>query len=154
MSTFLQSLDDLWKAGRLRELERDLDRFILDHLGEIRREMKDGRASGLAVARRRFTRGEITNRQLVDFCVRTVLRRRGTCNARRDIEEQKGEIEREVWYEGERRRAPVPSRRREEIARSWAREHSAEWREWRIYQLLYVWNKKVDQYVGIIAQKK
>lgn len=149
----LNRLEDLWKNGHLRALEADLDRFIRDHLIEIRRSVREGKAAALVVARRRYTRGEISDRQLVDLCVRDVLRRHGSCNPGRDIEDQRGEIEREVWYEGERRQAPVPADRREEIARSWAHRHASRWREWRLFQLLYVWNKKVDEYVGLITPR-
>ena len=78
--------------------------------------------------------------------------KRGTCNARRDIEEQCQEIEKEVWYEGERRRRPVSPAGREEIARSWARHHASNWREWRLFQLLYVWNKNAEQYLPLLAE--
>jgi hypothetical protein len=78
----------------------------------------------------------------VDFCVRAVLRKRGTCNPAGDIQDQCYEIEKEVWYEGERAKRPVGAERREEIARSWASQHASKWREWRLFQLLYVWEKE------------
>ncbi len=152
MGQFLKSLEELWAKGQLGELEQDLDRFIRDNLSDLRRAIRDGAGGGQDLARRRYTRGEISNRQLVDFCVRSILRKRGTCNPRRDIEEQKGEIEKEVWYEGERSRSPVPADRREEIARSWAMKHASKWREWRLFQLLFVWEKKADHYLRLIAE--
>ena len=124
MGGVLKSLEDLWSQGQLRDLEHDLDRFIRDNLLEIRRVMAEGRGSGTEIARRRYMRGEINNRQLVDYCVRAVLRKRGTCNPRRDIQDQCYEIEKEVWYEGERAKRPVGAERREEIARSWASNHA------------------------------
>jgi hypothetical protein len=152
MGAFLTSLEDLWAKGQLGELERDLDRFIRDNLSDLRRAVREGNGGGQAVARRRYTKGEISNRQLVDFCVRSILRKRGTCNARRDIEEQKCEIEKEVWYEGERSHSPVPADRREEIARSWAMKHASQWREWRLFQLLFVWEKKAESYLQLISE--
>ena len=151
MGAFLKSLEELWSKGQLRDLEADLDRFIRDNLPEIRRAVLEGQSGGQDVARRRYMKGEISDRQLVDYCVRSVLRRRGTCNARRDIEEQRGEIEKEVWYEGERQKRPVAADRREEIARSWARSHASQWREWRLFQLLYVWAKKAEAYVPLLS---
>ena len=145
------SLEDLWSKGQLRDLEHDLDRFIRDNLVEIRRVMTEGRGAGTDIARRRYIRGEINDQQLVDFCVRAVLRKRGTCNPRRDIQEQCYEIEKEVWYEGERAQRPVGADRREEIARSWASQHASKWREWRLFQLLYVWEKKADLYLPILT---
>jgi len=88
MGGVLKSLEELWSQGQLRDLETDLDRFIRDNLHEIRRVMAEGRGSGTEIARRRYMRGEISNDQLVDYCVRAVLRKRGTCNPRRDIQDQ------------------------------------------------------------------
>ena len=152
MSTFIQSLEDLWAKGQLRDVELDLDCFIQQNLPDLKKAVKEGRFAGQAVARRRYSKGEISDRQMVDFCVRSVIRKRGTCNARRDIEEQRHEIEKEVWYEGERRRLPISAERREEIARSWARHHASNWREWRLFQLLYVWEKKAEQYLRLLAE--
>jgi len=153
MGAFLKSLDELWSKGQLRDLEADLDRFIQDNLPEIRKAVLEGKSGDQQVARRRYLKGEISDRQLVDYCVRSVLRVRGTCNARRDILEQKGEIEKEVWYEGERSKRPVAAERREEIARTWARSHASQWREWRLFQLLYVWEKKAEAYVPLISPR-
>ncbi len=152
MSTFIQSLEDLWSKGQLQDVEQDLDCFIRQNLPDLKRAIREGRFVGQEVARRRYSKGEISDRQLVDFCVRSVIRKRGTCNARRDIEEQRHEIEKEVWYEGERRRLPISTERREEIARSWARHHASNWREWRLFQLLYVWEKKAEQYLRLISE--
>ena len=153
MGAFLTSLEDLWAKGQLGDLERDLDRFIRDNLSDLRRAVREGMGGGQDVARRRYSKGEISNRQLVDFCVRSILRKRGTCNPRRDIEEQKGEIEKEVWYEGERSRSPVAADRREEIARAWAIKHASQWREWRLFQLLFIWEKKADHYLRLISEE-
>ena len=152
MSTFIKSLEDLWAKGQLQDVEQDLDCFIRQNLPDLKKAVREGRFVGQAVARRRYSKGEISNRQLVDFCVRSVIRKRGTCNARRDIEEQRHEIEKEVWYEGERRRIPISAERREEIARSWARHHASNWREWRLFQLLYVWEKKAEHYLRLLAE--
>jgi hypothetical protein len=154
MASVLHTLDDLWRKGRLSDVEKDLDAFIRQHLPEIRKALREEKSAGLEVARKRHSRGEISDRQLVDFSVRAVLRRKGTCNARRDIQDQIGEIEKEVWYEGERSRTPITPARREEIARSWAKRHASMWREWRLYQLLFLWDKKLDDYVPLIAERQ
>ncbi len=151
MSDVVGVLEDLWKNGHLRDLEDDLDRFIRSNLSEIRKTLREGRGGGLDIVRRRYSKGEISDRHLADFCVRSFLRRRGSCNPRKDIEEQRGEIEKEVWYEGERRQCPVPSDLRDQIATSWCRAHAGNWRDWRIFQLLYIWDKKAEKYVQMIA---
>jgi hypothetical protein len=151
MGAFLRSLEDLWAKGQLKDVEQDLDCFIRQNLQELRKTVREGKIGGVGVARRRYLKGEISDRQLVDYAVRTTLRRRGSCNPRRDIEEQRGEIEKEVWYEGERRRNGVPSELREEIARRWASQHASQWREWRLYQLLYVWERKAEEYLRLLS---
>lgn len=137
-------LEELWIKGRLKDVETDLDRFIRDHIEDIRAALRE-KASGTASRRHGY------DRDLIDFCVRSILRRSGTCNPRRDIQEQVNEIGKEIWYEGERRRAPVPPDRCEEIAREWATRYAPRWREWRLLQLLYVWQKKADEYVPLIG---
>lgn len=152
MDSVVESLDRLWAAGELRTLEADLDRFIREHVPEIRHAAQRERGGGLGLARLRRVRGEITDRQFLDFCVRAVLRRRGSCNPVRDIHEQRSAIEREVWYEGERRHAPVARERREQIARAWAVRHAPQWREWHLLQMLYVWQKKADEYLELLTE--
>jgi hypothetical protein len=153
MATFINSLEDLWKSGQLKDLEADLDCFIRSNLPDLRKAVREGRAGGQEIARRRHRRGEITKPQFVDYCVRSVLRRRGSCNPGRDIEEQRLEIEKEVWFEGERQRRKLPAERCEEIARKWAKLHAPHWREWRLFQMLYVWEKKSDQYLRLISEE-
>jgi hypothetical protein len=152
MATFLKSLEDLWKSGQLKDLEQDLDCFIRSNLPDLRKAIREGKSVGEVLARRRHRRGEISDRQFVDFCVRSVLRRKGSCNPGRDIEEQRREIEKEVWYEGERQRRPLPADRREDIARKWAKHHAPNWREWRLFQMLYVWEQKADQYLTLLSE--
>jgi hypothetical protein len=33
----------------------------------------------------------------------------------------------------------------------WCKDHAGNWRDWRIFQLLYIWDKKADDYVQMIA---
>lgn len=149
-ATVVGTLEELWKQGRLKDLEEDLDQFIRANLGEIRRLVREGKGDGLDIVRRRYERGEISDRHLVDYCVRSFLRRKGTCNPRRDIEAQRREIDNEIWYEGERLRQPVPPDLRDQIARLWCRRHARGWRDWRIFELLYVWDKTADKYVPLL----
>jgi len=154
MSKVVDTLEELWRQGRLKDLEEDLDRFIRDHLGEIREWLRKGTGEGLEIVRRRYERGEISDRHFVDYCVRSFLRRKGSCNPRRDIEAQRREIDNEIWYEGERLRAPVPPDLRDQIAKLWCRRHARGWRDWRIFELLYVWDKMADRYVPLVASER
>lgn len=149
-----RTLEDLWNKGHLKDLEVDLDRFIHDHAADLRATLREGRGGGMEVARRRYSKGELTDREFADFCVRAVLRRRGSCNPGRDIREQAAEIDAHVEYEGTRRRARLGAAPRERIVQDWAADQAGPWREWRLYQLLYVWDKKADQYLDLLSAPK
>ena len=143
----MRTLDELWARGELRELEEDLDSFVRRHAKEIQDALLGARKfKGLTVARQRKERGEISDNQLLDFCVRSLIRSCGSVNPKKDIDEQKKEIENEIWFEGERSRCEVNEDKREEIARAWAQLHASKWREWRLYKLLYIWQKKCEVY--------
>lgn len=149
-----RTLEDLWRKGHLKDLEVDLDRFIRDHAADFRTMARDEKGGEVGVARRRHLQGQITDREFVDFCVRTVLRRRGSCNPGRDIRDQAAEIGAHVEFEGQRRRVRLGAAPRERIAQDWAADQAGPWREWRLYQLLYVWDKKADEYLDLLSSSK
>jgi hypothetical protein len=141
----MQDLDELWNRGQLRDLERDLDDFIASRRDEI--------ARALHAAKRRAAALEpqggaaiSPDAALLDGCVRSLVRRVGSVNPQSDMAEQRREIENEIWYEGERRNAPVAEERREAIACDWVARYAAVWREWRILKILHVWSRKVGFY--------
>lgn len=132
-------LEDEWQKGKLKDLEGDLEHFVRIHLDEIR-------ASAL--------KPETPPDQCVDDCVRYLIRRRGTVNPRRDIQDQAKEICNEIWWEGERICGPVPQNRQEEIARNWAHQHAAKWREWRLRALLFAWEKNLPRFLRMILDRR
>lgn len=150
MSTFLETLEDAWQKGRLKDLEADLERFIRKHAEEIRASVRTRDQTVIRVAGHMHDQGRITDREMIDLSVRAILRRCGTVNPKRDIIEQYKEISNEIWYEGERICGPVPLQRQEEIARTWAHMHAAKWREWRLREILFTWEKKIADFMKLL----
>lgn len=153
MSTFLQSLEDEWERGQLRDLEVDLEEFVRKHAHQIREAIASRNQTVVRVAASRLEKGLISDQQMIDLCVRAFLHRCGTINPKKDVAEQCKQIKNEVWYEGERTRSAVPENRQEEIAQTWAHLHAAQWREWRLREILFTWEKKLAQFIQIIADR-
>ena len=141
----LGKLEAQWKSGALRNLESDLDRFIRDNQRSIRTVLRKDRPKALDVARRRYRRGEISDRDLLDITVRSLLAQKRSCNPAGDIREQLAEIQRGMDGGSSDRQC------REKAVQTWAVLHARDWREWRLYQTLYVWQKKSDQYLRLLS---
>lgn len=153
MVTLRESLEDAWKKGELRDLEADLEQFIRRHAQEIRDSAQNRDQTVLRVAGRMLDGGKIGDREMIDLCVRTFLRRCGSVNPKRDILEQAKQISNEIWYEGERLCGPVSSGRQEEIARAWAHLHASRWREWKLAEILFTWEKRHADFMRLIQER-
>lgn len=136
MATPTDPLEDEWQKGKLRDLELDLEHFVRLHADEIRAACR------------------LPEPDHIDSLVRIMIRRRGTVNPRRDILDQAKEISNEIWWEGERICGPVPQNRQEEIARNWAHQHAANWREWRLREILYTWEKNLPRFIKMIVDRR
>ncbi|GEM_PF-2486173 len=153
MSTFLRTLEEEWGKGRLKELEADLEQFLRKHASEIRSAIRNRDHTMIRVVGRLHDHGKLDDQEMIDLCVRSILRRCGTVNPRKDIEEQAREISKEIWFEGERICGPVSAQRQEEIARMWAHLHATKWREWRLREILFTWEKKLPDFLRIILER-
>jgi hypothetical protein len=153
MSTFDDSLEREWEQGLLQELERDLEQFVRKNAEKIRAALKSGELPLVKAAEKLRDTGKVSDREMVDICVRSLLRKCGTVNAKRDLELQCRQIRNEIWYEGERMCGPVPEPRQEEIARTWAHLHAAKWREWRLREIIFTWEKKLPEFIQIILER-
>jgi hypothetical protein len=140
MAMSIDPLEEEWQKGKLKDLERDLEDFLRSHADEIRSAALKPEAP--------------PDQTLIDHCVRHLIRRRGTVNPKRDILDQAREISNEIWWEGERICGPVPQNRQEEIARNWAHTHAAKWREWRLREILYAWEKNIPRFIKLILDRR
>lgn len=152
MATFLNSLEEEWEKGLLQELEADLERFLRKHADEIRDAVQHPGQTMVRLARSPSDKETVSDQRLIDLCVRSLIQKIGCVNAKRDVEEQKKQIHNEIWFEGERIQGPVPPERQEQIAQMWAHLHAAKWREWRLQEILFTWEKKLAQFMRLILE--
>lgn len=123
-----------YDAGQLDSIKDDLERFICAHKADIVRYRSDQERKGL----------RLTDEAAVKFYI--VEHR--SINPRREIQEQLEEIRRETWIRGvQSGRAPDQG----EVARDWARQHSAAWRAHRVTAIVYVFERDKERYCRLLV---
>ncbi|HEX7896277.1 MAG TPA: hypothetical protein VF950_00760 [Planctomycetota bacterium] len=132
----MSELDDIranYDAGRLEGLRGDLERFLVAHREKIRVFAAEQAARGLQVPQ--------------DAAVKFYILRLRSINPRREIQDQLEEIQREKWIRGINTGcAPDP----QEVATDWAKRYSAMWREHRLTEIVYVFEREKDRYLKIL----
>ena len=132
----MSELDDIkanYDAGRLEGLRGDLERFLVAHREKIRVFAAEQAARGLVIPQ--------------DSAVKFYILRLRSINPRREIQDQLEEIQREKWIRGiQTGRAPDP----QEVAADWAKRYSAMWREHRLTEIVYVFEREKDRYLKIL----
>ena len=132
----MSELDDIkanYDAGRLEGLRGDLERFLVSHREKIRLFAEEQAARGLKIPR--------------DSAVKFYILRLRSINPRREIQDQLEEIQREKWIRGvQTGRAPDP----QEVAADWAKRYSAMWREHRLTEIVYVFEREKERYLKIL----
>jgi hypothetical protein len=76
-----------------------------------------------------------------------VIREHGSINLRGELEDQKAEIERELWYRGENGEFDHIG-----ICDAWARDHAVAWRRYRILEYLFVADRCAEVVVVRLRQ--
>jgi hypothetical protein len=132
----VSELDDIkanYDAGRLEGLRGDLERFLAAHREKIRVFAAEQAARGLTIPK--------------DAAVKFYILRLRSINPRREIQDQLEEIQREKWIRGiNSGRSPDP----QEVANDWAKRYSAMWREHRLTEIVYVFEREKDRYLKIL----
>ena len=132
----MSELDDIkanYDAGKLEGLRGDLERFLVSHRDRILRFHEEQAARGLSIPR--------------DSAVKFYILRLRSINPRREIQDQLEEIQREKWIRGiQTGCAPDP----QEVAADWAKRYSAMWREHRLTEIVYVFEREKDRYLKIL----
>ena len=123
-----------YDAGELDSIKQDLERFICAHKADIVRYRADQKRKGL----------ELTDEATVKFYI---IDRR-SINPRREIQEQLEEIRRETWIRGINS-GSAPNQG--EVARDWARQHSADWRAHRVTAIVYVFEREKGRYCKLLT---
>ena len=132
----MSELDDIkanYDAGKLEGLRGDLERFLASHRDRILRFEEEQAARGLSIPR--------------DSAVKFYILRLRSINPRREIQDQLEEIQREKWIRGiQTGCAPDP----QEVAADWAKRYSAMWREHRLTEIVYVFEREKERYLKIL----
>ena len=132
----MSELDDIrrqYESGHLDSIKEDLGRFIVAHRARICDYRAEQERKGLAL------NDEAT--------IKFYLLRYRSINPGREIREQLEEIQKEKWIRGVRLGCPPDD---EEVAREWARTHSAAWREHRVTTIVYVFEQEKARFCAML----
>ncbi len=129
----IQNIRLLYESGQLDSIKEDLGRFICAHRTRIQDYRAEQERKGL----------QLTDESAIKF----YLLRYRSINPQREIREQLEEIQKEKWIRGIQQGRPPDA---EEVAKEWARAHSAAWREHRVTTIVYVFEQEKDRYCGLL----
>jgi hypothetical protein len=131
--TELDEIEEDYKAGRLDDIRRDLDAFIVAHRARIEAFRAEQQERGLLALPD-------------DVAIKFYIIRQRSINPAREILDQVKEIEREKWIRGiETGCSPDP----QEVCLDWARNHSAGWRAHRVTTIIYCFDQERDRFLRL-----
>lgn len=134
----LEELKTDWEAGKLSNIARDLREFVLNHRADIL-EYRDkvlGRLRGASVSD--------------DLAIRMYILQIRSISPQGEIRDQLQEIEREIWYRGEKANGNID---RQQVAREWCLRHAPGWRDHRVMAIVFVIERIKDDLVRILNEK-
>ena len=122
-----------YETGRLDSIKEDLSRFICAHRSRILDYRAEQERKGL----------QLSDEAAIKF----YLLRYRSINPQREIREQLEEIQKEKWIRGVHQGCPPDE---EQVAREWAYQHSAAWREHRVTVIVYVFEQEKDRFCSLL----
>lgn len=111
-----QALELRWYEGRMLPYMEWIHAFAEKHRAEILRIAGPGASPEQLVA-----------------AVKQLIVQRGSMHMAAELKDQMREMEKELWYSGEK-----DERARSEIKQRWTVRHAAAWRRWRLQEYLFV----------------
>lgn len=132
----MSELDDIrrqYERGDLEPLKGDLERFLCAHRDRIRTFSTEQAAKGLPAS--------------PDAVVKFYILRHRSINARREIQDQLEEINREKWIRGIQSGCEPDA---QAVAADWARRYSAMWREHRVTTIVYVFEREKERFLKVL----
>jgi hypothetical protein len=111
-----QALEIRWYEGRMLPYVEWIHAFAEKHRAEVLRLAGPHPSPDQLVA-----------------TVRQLIVQRGSMHMAAELKDQMREMEKELWYSGEK-----DERARSEIKQRWTTRHAAAWRSWRIKEYLFV----------------
>lgn len=138
MTTELDRLREEFADGKYTSIPGDLEAFIEKNRPGIRRFRDEvlGRMPGVVP----------TDALAIKWYVLQIR----SINPVHEIKEELGEIEQEIWIQGEQNRR-TPDRLK--VAREWCARHAPGWRDHRVLAIIYVLERDLDRYVDILNRE-
>ena len=133
--TEIQQLEEEFLAGTLAPIQRDLEAFLRTNRDKIL-EFKRRQVDVLG-----------PNPDAAALAVKWYILEVKCINPVEEIRSELGEIEREIWYEGERQKRTAD---RLEVAREWCRRHAPGWRDHRVMTIIFVFEREKSRYLKIL----
>jgi hypothetical protein len=122
----LNALELRWYEGRMLRYAEWLGAFVQRHRAEILLAAHGSREPAALLA-----------------ATKRVIAGRGSVHMAGELTDQRGEIENELWYRGER-----GDHDRRRIQLEWTAKHAAAWRRWRIKEYFFVTDRSGDLVVA------
>jgi len=135
MSDELKNLSEQYCQGEYKELQKDLENFIVKNKAAIK-TFREVELKKLGVK-------TPTNELAIKFYI---LKTR-TINPATEIEKELAEIEREIWYQGEKLKT-TPDRNK--VAIEWCKMHAPGWRDNWVFAALYAFENNKEHYVKLL----
>ncbi|MBI4834264.1 MAG: hypothetical protein HY811_05550 [Planctomycetes bacterium] len=135
MMTEIEKLEQEYCAGKFKILESELTEFIKTHKESIK-QLKDDEL------------GNIKGIQASDeLAIKLFILKSRSINPTKEIKIELDEIEKEVWYQGEKRQGQID---RNKIAEEWCKKHAAGWRDNWILGALLVFERDKQKFVNLL----
>jgi hypothetical protein len=137
MSTEMNNIANEYCTGKYRELEKDLENFIRQNKNNI----KEFKSKELA---------DLKNTVISDeLAVKMYIVKARSINPLTEIKTELDEIEKEIWYTGEKNKHPA---NREQVAQEWCKKHAPGWRDRWVMASLYVFEHNKQHYLGLLDE--
>lgn len=135
MSEELKNLSEKVCLGQYKELEKDLENFIRVNKQSIM-VFKDTELKKLGV-----------NAPSNELAIKFYILKTRTINPATEIKKELEEIEKEIWYQGEKmKKAP----NRDQVATEWCKQHAPGWRDNWVFAVLYAFENNKDHYLKML----
>ncbi len=129
----LEEIREKYERGELDSIKGDLELFISAHREQIAACRVEQERKGIVLED--------------DGLIKYYILRHRSINPQREILDQLGEIQREKWIRGVQDGcSPDP----QQVAQEWSRQHSAAWRNHRLNEIVYVFERDKERYVRLL----
>ncbi len=132
-----EELDRKFADGDLSGLRRDLLNFIGRHAAQIREVAAE------------LPEGIDLETGLIETA-RTFVEDHGVLQPARELAQQIQEINKEIWYQGEKE--PVGGADRRRISEEWTEKYSGQWRSARVQEISYVFDRSENAILELLKK--